>query len=640
MCGIISLYSKRAPVNEANIQAALKSLYHRGPDQQNYWLSESKKIALGHTRLSIIDLTTGDQPISNSSNSHHIVANGEFYDFEIIRKQLQEKGYHFKTGSDSEIALHLYNEYGTACLKHLRGEFAFCIWDESQKVFFAARDRFGIKPLYYAWHNDQLYIASEIKALIAAGVPAKWDVESYLSRAFFFRDRSLFEGIHQVPPGHYILATDSGFRINKYWDISYPTTDEYHAEYNEDEIIKDVRNSLLDATRTRLRADVPVGVYLSGGLDSCAVLGMATEIHHKSVDAFTLSFESPDYDESAIAKKMAEHSGANYNPISIKQSDLADYFSESIKHSETVCMNAHGIAKYVLSKEVRKQGYRVVLTGEGADEVFAGYSSFRNDMILYNSESQNPDTVQSLLDSLNQSNKVSSGLLTTQNTPKNIEFIKRFLSFEPSWLPPLAEINNSIKDLYNADTKSYLGNINPIYQFLIHSDLVNQVEGREPVHASMYLMSKSALPNYVLTILGDRMEMANSLEGRLPFLDHHLVEKVRNLPVRYKIRGMQEKYIMREAVKPYVIKDVYQREKHPFLAPPSVLSPSDKLHQLVQDTLRSDLFNSLPFFNQDAVISFLDEIPNLAQDKWASTEAILMELLSLSYLQHHYKLSS
>ncbi|RDH85671.1 MAG: asparagine synthase (glutamine-hydrolyzing) [endosymbiont of Galathealinum brachiosum] len=636
MCGILSIFSTNHGISEESVKAGLDTLYHRGPDHQSFWMSNDKRVALGHTRLSIIDLNTGDQPISNSSNTVHLVANGEFYDFEEIRDDLIKKGHIFKTKSDSEIALHLYHEYGTSCLSHLRGEFAFCIWDSNNQQFFAARDRFGIKPLFYAQHNGKIYFASEIKALLSAGVPAIWDEDAYVSRAFFFRDRTLFKNIHQVPPGHFLIATNGGIRIIKYWDFDYCKTDKYTHSTDEKEIIEDIKEELNNSVKTRLRADVPVGVYLSGGIDSCAVIGMAAEHHNQPIDAFTISFDNKDYDETDLAREMADRVDAKFNSIAVNQLDLADNFSDAIWHSEALCLNSHGVAKYLLSKAVSEQGFKVVLTGEGSDEIFGGYSAFRSDMLLYNSENQDKTITQKLLNELKERNKVSSGLLLAVGKPENVEFINKMLGFEPAWLMPLAESIDRLKGLYNLSTRTNMGSLHPIHQFLSHTDVTNQIHGIEPVHASMYLLSKSALCNYVFPTLGDRMEMAHSLEGRLPLIDHKVVEKVTQLPVSLKIKGITEKYILREATKPYLIDKVYNREKHPFLAPPSILDPEDKLHQLVQDTLRGPLLKSLPFFDQRKIIKYLDDLPKLDNNMKIGAEALLMELLSLCMLQKHF----
>ncbi len=634
MCGILALFSAHKKVHKCDLDKGLEVMQHRGPDNKGMWLSPDASVALGHMRLSIMDPAAGDQPIANAAGTLHIAVNGEFYDFENLRADLKRRGHVFKTASDSEIALHLYDEYGVAALDYLRGEFAFCLWDEANRTLFAARDRFGIKPLYYTVYRDTLFLGSEIKSLFAAGVAAAWDTDAYLSRAFFFRDRTLFRGIHQVPPGHFLLATAGGIRIGKYWDFDYRQAESEYGD--EKQAVAGLREALLQAVGTRLRADVPVGVYLSGGIDSCAVLGMASHLQQAPLETFTLSFDDRDYDEAAIAASMAQKVRARHHRLALTQDDLADSFSRAIWHSETPCMNAHAVAKFLLSRYVRDSGLKVVLTGEGADEIFAGYPAFRGDAIMAAGADLMAAEAEAQMQQLKSRNQVSEGLLLARGRPQQVAFIKRLLGYEPCWLMPIAEIVESLQRFYSEDTARRLGRMHPIRQFLDHLDY-RQIAGLPPVHASMYMMSKAVLPNYVLANLGDRMEMAHSLEGRLPFLDHHVVEMASRMPVELKIKGLTEKYILREAVRPFVTEQVYKRQKHPFLAPPSVISPTQKLYQLVQDTLRGPLMDDLPFFDKSKVLGFLDDANKLPQQQWPQTEGLLLELMSLCCLQDHFK---
>ncbi len=641
MCGLIGLFSTTGVIQKTQIHSALKSLHHRGPDHSSYWHSKNKKIALGHTRLSIIDLHSGNQPISSANEHLQLIANGEFYDFEKIRADLIHQGYTFKTHSDSEIALHLYAQYGTQCLAHLRGEFAFCLWDEDNQTLFAARDRVGIKPLFYAFYNNTLYLASEIKAIIAAGVPAKWDQESYISRAFQYRDRTLFQGIHQIPPGHFMQATNDQIRITKYWDFNYPKTTcgKTKQEYSSDStLIKQVRESLLNAVETRLRADVPVAVYLSGGLDSCSILGMAAQLSSQTLNTFTLSFDDEAYDEADIALQMAKKVGANAHVIQVNSDDLADNFASTIWHSETICINSHTVAKYLLSRYVANSGFKVVLTGEGADEIFAGYPFFRLDLLNKNENHSNSHDKAKLF----SNNSISAGsLLPSEDVSSDkLSLIQRILSSTPSWLLPQIEIIEKIHTLLSHKISKQYGSINALEQFINHQDINNQLIDIDPVHQSMYLLSKSMLPNYILTLLGDRVEMAHSIEGRVPFLDHKIIEQLIHIPIELKIKNMNEKYILREACKPFITETVYQREKHPFLAPPALFNPQKKLFQLMQDTLRSNHLSSLPFFNHTKVISLLDSVATLNRKEQTTLEPIVMELLSLCILHDEYSMSS
>lgn len=635
------MFSRRDPVTADKLQRATKSLYHRGPDGQRHWISPDRRVGLGHARLSIIDLTTGDQPIASETEQTRIVVNGEFYDFENTQRELERSGHRLRTRSDSEIALHLYEDLGTQCLHRLRGEFAFVLWDETHGSMFAGRDRFGIKPLFYAVHQETVYFASEIKALFAAGVPARWDAESvYHSIEFGGHPvRTLFDGIFQVPPGHYVIVTDKHIQLHQYWDFNYPTVGQIPQRSDAD-YVEEFRQKLDDAVRLRLRADVPVGCYLSGGLDSCAVLGLAAKHHPDPIHAFTLTFDRADYDEEKEAREMAAKVGAHFYPIPIRQDDLADHFADAITQSETFSVNAHGVAKYLLSRAVRDAGYKVVITGEGSDEILGGYAHFRRDMLLYNKEGQDPAQVASLLAGLEQANPVSRGLLLPHGEPRPLHNVKRVLGFAPSWIETFSARSGKMLDLLAGDFLDKFGQTHSYHALLSGLDVRGQLNGREPVNQSLYLWSKTLLPNYILTVLGDRMEMAHSIEGRVPFLDHHLVEVIRSQPVSMKIRGMTEKYVLREAVRGVVTDTVYKRQKHPFLSPPATLNPKEKLSSLMHDTLRGKAMAAIPYFDQKKIVGMLDNLNNMDEGAQVAIDQVLMVLLSACVLQERFHLAA
>jgi asparagine synthase (glutamine-hydrolysing) len=633
------MYSAQGTISADALEQATRRLIHRGPDGQRTWLADNHRIGLGHARLSIIDLTTGDQPIASEDEALHIVVNGEFYDFERTQRDLERRGHRLRTRSDSEIALHLYEDYGTACLRHLRGEFALVLWDGRNDMLWAVRDRFGIKPLYYTTHRGTLYLASEIKALLAAGVPARWDRAAFFQGSHFLGtppDCTLFEGIYAVPPGHYLLASGAHVRLIRYWDFDYPAVVEARPACPDAEYAERFRHALDEAVRLRLRADVPVGCYLSGGLDSCAVLGLAARHRAEPIQAFTLTFDRASYDEGDIAREMAAHARADFQPIPIRQSDLADRFADAICQAETLCFNAHGIAKYLLSRAVRDAGYKVVLTGEGSDEILAGYPPFRRDLLLQGAQGQDAGAVQQLLEQLQANNSVSRGLLLPDGEPPPLASVRRALGFVPSWLEAQATTATRLRALFASDFAAEFAERDPYRVFLNGLDVAGQLAGREPVNQALYLWSKVALPNYILAVLGDRMEMAHSVEGRVPYLDHHVVELVRDLPISQKIRGMTEKYVLREAAQPVLSATVYARQKHPFLAPPAALAPGERLYELVQDTLRGPVMASLPFCDQAKVVGLLDNLPTLGNDARTALDPVLMILLSACCLHHHY----
>lgn len=641
MCGIIALFSRHNPISGTIVERATQTLHHRGPDGQRHWISPDRRVALGHARLSIIDLTTGDQPIASEDQRTHIVVNGEFYGYEAIQRDLEASGHRLRTRSDSEIALHLYEDLGPECLHQLRGEFAFVLWDQANRTMFAARDRFGIKPLFYAFHDRALYFASEVKALFAAGVPARWDAESVFHsvEGGSHQSRTLYDGVFQVPPGHYVVATEKHIQVHPYWDFNYPVAD--HASRRTDaDYAAELRHSLEEAVRIRLRADVPVGCYLSGGLDSCAVLGLAAKHHADPIRAFSLTFDHPDYDEEKQAKEMAAKANAEFYPIPIRQDDLAENLPGAILQSETFCVNAHGVAKYVLSRAVRDAGYKVVLTGEGSDEILAGYPHFRRDMLLYNRNGQNPAEVAALLDNLEKLNPVSRGLLMPDGDAGPLENVQRVLGFIPSWIETSSARATKMRALLAPGfTAEYSGSAS-YYPLLSGLDVRGQLTGRDPVNQSLYLWSKTLLPNYILTVLGDRMEMAHSVEGRVPFLDHRVVEVICSQPVSQKIHGTVEKYVLREAARDVITDTVYRRQKHPFLSPPATLNPKEKLSVLVNDTLRGSALAAIPFFDQKKVTALLDRIGDMDEGPRVAYDQILMLLVSACILHEGLHLAA
>ena len=642
MCGIVAIFSRRDAISPAVVERATKSLYHRGPDGQRQWISPDGKIGLGHARLSIIDLSTGDQPIASEDERTRIIVNGEFYGYEAIQHELQERGHRLRTKSDSEIALHLYEDFGLQCLHYLRGEFAIVLWDETRRRLIAVRDRFGIKPLFYAWHKDALYLASEVKALFAAGVPARWDEESVFHAVSFgkHQTRTLYDGVFEVPPGHFLLATEKHVQVTQYWDFYYPAADETATSRPDAEYAAEFRHELEEAVRIRLRADVPVGVYLSGGLDSCSVLGLAARHHPEPIRAFTLTFEHVKYDEGLVAKEMAGLAGAEFFPIPIGQRDLADNFADAIVQSETVCVNAHGVAKYLLSRAVRDAGYKVVITGEGSDEILGGYAHFRRDMLLYNREGQDPQAIKELLEWLEKENEVSRGLLLPDGESGPLDGVKRILGYVPSWIETFSTRAVKLRPLLANEFQAQYGAREGTYAILDDVDIRGQLKGRDALHQSLYLWSKTVMASYILTMLGDRMEMAHSIEGRVPFLDHKLVELIVRQPVNQKIHGMTEKYVLREAVKDVITDQVYRRQKHPFLSPPATLNPDDIFHDYVQEILRGKTFASLPFFSQKRVVELLDRMPSMDVGARTANDQILMILVSMCVLHEKFGLGA
>jgi asparagine synthase (glutamine-hydrolysing) len=609
-------------------------LHHRGPDGQKTWVAPDGRVGLGHARLSIIDLKTGTQPIANEDESAWIVANGEFYDYERVQKELERGGHRLRTRSDSEIALHLYEDLGTQFVHRLRGEYAFTIWDARARKLIAVRDRFGVKPLFYAVHDGALYVASEMKALFAAGVPARWDPEAvHFSIGFRPAGRTSFEGIYSVPPGYYLTADVRGITLTQYWDVEYPATNDSGPALSDAEYIDGFRSVLDEAVRVRLRADVPVGCYLSGGIDSCAVLGLAAKHRSDPIRAFTLRFEHEDYDEGAVAEEMARKAGADWVPIPIDQAALADNFSDAIYFAEAICVNGHFVAKYLLSRAVRDAGFKVVLTGEGSDEILAGYPHFREDMLRYDNAGQDPAEIERLVAELKEANKVSQGILLSGDNEAGSPMMERVLGFVPTMYLSVFSRLKRLAPFFDSDYFADFRGLDHASLLLNNVDVKRRLMGRAPVHQSLYLWSKTILPDYILTLLGDRMEMAHSIEGRVPFLDHEVGEYLFKTPVNMKIRGLTEKYILREATRDVLTDTVYRRQKHPFLSPPDAAGTPSRMLTLIQDTLRSESMKSIPFLNASAVSDLADRLGGMQSAERGMIDSDVMMLVSLALMQ-------
>ena len=624
MCGFIAAISAGAPVTQESILRGTRAMRHRGPDAQGFWIGENGQVGLGHTRLSIIDLRTGAQPIANENETVHIVVNGEFYDHDRIRRELQLAGHHLRTASDSEIALHLYEELGASAVQTLRGEFAFALWDETNQVLLAARDRFGIKPLFYAQVGDTLYLASEIKALFAVGMPARWDHSAVHRRLTLMNlcDETLFQGVRQVPPGHYLLASRSGMKLVRYWDFDYPREDEPGMKLDLPAQIECVRELLVESVRLRLRADVPVGCYLSGGVDSCVVLGIASQLNAKPPAAFTISFEQENLDEAEVAQEMAEHAGATFHGFRMNADVRADYLVDAVVQNENIIL-MNGVAKYVLSEKVRDLGYKVVMTGEGSDEIFGGYDEFRVDKIRHHGGT--------LAEWREVRPSAKDGPSESVPVLPHFKKIYNRIGFVPAWIRVWLRRAHKTRQVLAADFLATTGNADVCQAFLDSIDIAGQLTGRPRLHQSMYLWTKLMFPALMLGPLGDRSEMGHSIEGRLPMLDNELVEFVKRLPVDLKILGTTEKHVLREAALPFVTNRVYKRRKHPFRAPPGV---PGRTRDVVQDILRSDALRSLPFFDVGSVRRSLDS--TIEPSVGALPTPDLQAAVCMTILQEHY----
>jgi asparagine synthase (glutamine-hydrolysing) len=643
MCGILGGVV-RQKVDPQRLKESIARLHHRGPDSRGSWQSPDGRWFLGHTRLSIIGLDNGKQPMASPDGYVQMAVNGEFYGYRELRKVLREQGYNFATESDSEVALHLYQRDGMQLCRHLRGEFAVLIADRRNGTMMGIRDRFGIKPLFYAIHEGNVYFASEIKSLLALGVPARWQMDAVMQEAFMFRPHgdTLFAGIHSVPPGHYAIARQGEVLVYPYWDQEFPTADSLARDTRtDDEVVQGFRAVLEDAVTERLVADVEVASYLSGGIDSCAVLGLAQQHLSKPIRAFTLTFDDDMYDESSLAQQQAKLAGSEFHPIPVTTQALADAYSDAVWHAETPFVNGHGVAKYLLSRAVRDVGIKVVFTGEGADEMLGGYPPFRRDVLLYNSERQDPETVEKLLHDMNESNAAVRGLLTSDGVPPDVlEVVQRRLGWVPSWIEVFAGIGTRTSELFSPSLVKAIGSMNPYDVTLDRLNINARLTDRDPLNQALYLWSRIQLPNFILTFLSDRMEMAHSIEGRVPFLDHRVAEFSANVPIHMKISGMREKHVLREATRGVIIDAVYNREKHPFTTPPIKTSGSDAILELMGDTFASTSLDDQPIFDPAKVRSTFAAFGDSDPAERMALDGLLNRVLSMTLMHQRFGMSA
>ena len=646
MCGLIAAQLQTPWLTPERLDKALLAIAHRGPDGNASWFAPDRRTALGHVRLSIIGLDNGVQPLSHARGDLNVVVNGEFYGYKAIRARLRDEGYRFTTDSDSEIALHLYDQHGLEFVEHLRGEFAVVVADRRSGELIAARDRFGIKPLFYAQLNGEVLFASEIKALLALGVPARWDAAGVLGDFSGMRsDASLFQNIRQVPPGCLVIAKQGAVRIVRYWENIYPTASTLAADRrSEAEIVAGFRTVLDEAVAERLTADVEVACYLSGGLDSSAVLGLAQARLDRPIRAFTIAFDGA-FDESPLAERTAAFTGSNYEPVPISAQNMADALEDTIWHCERPIFNANSAAKFLLSRAVRDAGIKVVFTGEGSDEMLAGYLFERRDLMLFGAGYVDQASREAAITRLLEINPLSRSIMFPSGAPApGIERIRTALGFCPSWIEGMSVQYRQLSDLLRSDAPGGGDLEAPYTGLLAELDIPGRIQGRDAVNTSLYLWQKTMIINFILTVLADRMEMAHSIEGRVPFLDHAVAEYAAGLPVSYKIRETTEKYVLREATRDVITPELYARQKHPFLAPPLQQATkdvaADPLRQRCEDIIRSRDFADQPFFDPGKARAYLDAVADGDATVTSESSAIILRMASFSLMQQRFGVNS
>ncbi|WP_223668564.1 asparagine synthase (glutamine-hydrolyzing) [Kangiella shandongensis] len=650
MCGIAGVIhsDKSRTIKPQTLVNMAAIQYHRGPDNFGYHNPEGAGVGMSHARLTIIDLDEerGRQPHVSDNGRYMMVHNGEFYDFQRIRASMTAQGARFHSKSDSELVLQMYPHYGIEkTVEQLRGEFAFSIYDREEETMYLVRDRFGIKPLYWTETEHGVVFGSELKVLFAhPDVKREIDSEGLYHQLIqvMVPGSTAFKGVNQVPPGHWIKIQRKDGKLHieqhKYWDINFPQAEEHLKVKEEEEYIEGVREQLLEAVHLRLNADVPVGAYLSGGIDSCSILGLSAAVRQDPVKAFTIGFDDADYDETPIATEMAEMTEAEQIILPLSAEHLYDHFERTIWHTERTIYNTLGVAKLLMSQKVREQGYKVVLTGEGSDELFAGYPAFRKDMFLYGLADL-PDNLKSELhDTLAESNVLFKGAMLPREEFHS-EAIDQKVGFTPTCIQSWMGCDNFARNLMSKEHQFNIKDYDPGTAMAEQFD-ESQLEGRHPLDKAQYVWIKTMLEGQILTWGGDRVDMANSMEARPPFLDHHLAAYAVNIPPQMRIKGPVEKYVLKEAMKGLLPETLYKRQKFAFMAPPA---HTDKkkwgaLMELMEEFANEEKINEAGLIDYAALRNMIDshDDPKVPRDHKVQMDAILNHVLGVQLLHHHF----
>ena len=625
MCGICGklIYHGDGAVSPALVKAMADTIYHRGPDDEGYYVKGP--IGLGFRRLSIIDLQSGHQPLSNEDGTIWIVFNGEIYNYQELREFLLSKGHIFKTKTDTEVIVHLYEEFGPECLQKLRGMFAFAIWDEKAKSLLLARDRVGIKPVYYCLTGTSLVFASEIKAILADASIDREIAPELIDRFLTFKylpgEQTLLKGIQKLAPGHYLLIKNGNAVVRQYWDLQFAGTAQNIS-------LEEAESNLLDLlTKTiqlHMIADVPVGILLSGGVDSTGVLGLAINQTQKKISSFTVGFDGTEVaDERPYARLAANKFGTQHHDITIAAQDFAAFMPEYVWHMEEPVCEPPAIAMYYVSKLARKY-VTVLLSGEGGDEAFAGYSNYRNLVWLERFKKG----VYPLNGVVSQGLSVANSLL---HMPRMAKYVPLMTDAFPDYYHSRTSIRN--RHARNGFSRLYSSNfalsidheqsLEPLRRLHAH------VRGQNTLDAMLYIDTKTWLPDDLL-IKADKMTMANSIELRVPLLDHKVLEFAASLPPKFKLNGFTRKYILKKTLSHQIPKEIRNRKKAGFPVPYGSWLRND-LKDMVSTVLTDRKTINRGYFRKEAVEKLLK-----ANSNGSDYSKDIFSLLSLELWQRRF----
>ena len=568
MCGISGILNlkEKAPISPETLRVMSFALKHRGPDEAGAYLDDY--IGLAQSRLSIIDLSGGSQPIHNEDQSLWIIFNGEIFNYPELRNDLIKLGHKFYTHTDTEVILHLYEEKKEKCLDDLNGQFAFAIWDNRAKELFLARDRVGILPLYFKLDHDKFYFASELKAIFSVQKDKlEFDPIGFEQIFTFWTNLpgdTPFKDYKEIPPAHYLkINFDGKFILKSYWQLPFRKESDIKVRPLT-EVTEQVSELLTDAVKIRLRADVPVGSYLSGGLDSSGLTAIVKNRFNNELRTFGISFEEGSFDESSFQRLMVNHLKTNHSEVYARNSDIGKSFDDIIYFGERPVFRTAPAPLYLLSKKVREENFKVVLTGEGADEIFGGYNIFKEAKIR-KFWSNNPESkLRSKL-----LKKLYPYIFKDKRLFSTLEAFFRLGIDEPD-NPFFSHIvrwsnNSKLKNFFSEEFKEKIKDYNAIDEFLLK--LPEDFDNWETLSKAQYLEITTFMSGYLLSSQGDKMAMGNSVELRVPYLDHRLIEYMSSVPAKYKIFGLNEKYILKKVFKDLLPKEILYRAKNPYRAP-------------------------------------------------------------------------
>ena len=650
MCGIGGVLNasrqqtvdRQLLVNMAAIQA------HRGPDGFGVECVDEAGVGFCHARLSIIDLneSRARQPFLTDDAQVLMAHNGEFYDFQRIRADLTAQGVRFSSKSDSEILLRLYQRQGLErTLPLLRGEFAFALFDRDEDCLYLVRDRFGVKPQYWTMTPDGLVFGSELKVLFAhPAVERRFTSEGLFHQLMqtMVPGTTAFAGVHQVKPGHVLKVQRTGEHLDvsewAYWDVNFPRQSERDSSLTEADHVAAVRAALLEAVEMRMVADVPVGCYLSGGIDSCSILGLASAVSQSPVKAFTIGFDDARYDESPIAREMADATGAEQDLMRLSGRELYGHMERTLWHTERTIYNTLAVAKYLMSRHVNAVDYKVVMTGEGSDELFGGYPAFRRDMFLHGLEDLPADEKKSWESLLQQSNSLVQGAMLAADQVDDPD-LDSVVGFTPSCLQPWLACAPLVPDLLAENHRNAVEDYSPGRAIAQQLD-PQQLDGRHALDKAQYVWIKTMLEGQILTWGGDRVDMANSMEARPAFLDHHLAAAAVQVPPELRIKGKTEKYVLREAMAGLLPEVLYKREKFAFMAPPAHTEPEkwEQMKRLADDFLSDEAIESAGLLSLQGVRSLFarHEDPATSDAERVQMDAVINHLLGVQMLHRMF----